>query len=404
MIGDRIRLDSIPGSATVIDAGILTESRVFTINEALRKVPGVFARDEEGLGLRPNLGIRGLNPTRSSKVLLLEDGIPIAYAPYGDNATLLPPAGRALRAHRGPEGLGPDRLRTAHGRRGDQLHHAAGAGRPRRPARRLVRQQGLPRDPRPGGRHLRRHRLHRARHLQGNRRRARQHALRGRRREPEGRARPRRAAGRHLPRELLRRDFAGDVLGAHARRVAGRPVPEPVQERRDGRAALRHVGHAPLRAESRGDLHDQRLLHVLQPRLVAAVEQFGAAPERCERPGVRRHGESLHDVRQRRPPAPVLDGRPRAARNGGARAVRRRQRHRGGRPLSPRGPVPRAGERRHARPRASPAPGAMPASARTATARSKRCRLSCRTASTSAAGPSRPACASSTSITSARTT
>ena len=91
VIGDRIRLDSIPGSGTVIEAGILTESRVLTINEALRKVPGVFARDEEGLGLRPNLGIRGLNPTRSSKVLLLEDGIPIAYAPYGDNATYYHP-------------------------------------------------------------------------------------------------------------------------------------------------------------------------------------------------------------------------------------------------------------------------------------------------------------------------
>ena len=91
VIGDRIRLDSIPGSAAVIDAEILTESRVFTINEAMRKVPGVFARDEEGLGLRPNLGVRGLNPTRSSKVLLLEDGIPIAYAPYGDNATYYHP-------------------------------------------------------------------------------------------------------------------------------------------------------------------------------------------------------------------------------------------------------------------------------------------------------------------------
>jgi Fe(3+) dicitrate transport protein len=91
VFGDRIRLDSIPGSATVIDAEILTESRVFTINEAMRKVPGVFARDEEGLGLRPNLGVRGLNPTRSGKVLLLEDGIPIAYAPYGDNATYYHP-------------------------------------------------------------------------------------------------------------------------------------------------------------------------------------------------------------------------------------------------------------------------------------------------------------------------
>ncbi|MDO9206597.1 TonB-dependent receptor domain-containing protein, partial [Methylotenera sp.] len=57
------------------------------INEALRKAPGVVVRDEEGLGIRPNISIRGLNPTRSTKVLLLEDGIPLAFAPYGDNAS-----------------------------------------------------------------------------------------------------------------------------------------------------------------------------------------------------------------------------------------------------------------------------------------------------------------------------
>lgn len=91
IIGNRIRLDTIPGSATVLDQSVLAESHVFTVNEALRKVPGVFARDEEGIGLRPNLGLRGLNPTRSSKVLLLEDGIPLAYAPYGDNATYYHP-------------------------------------------------------------------------------------------------------------------------------------------------------------------------------------------------------------------------------------------------------------------------------------------------------------------------
>ena len=91
VIGERIRLDTIPGSAVVLTADVLEEARVFTVNEALRKVPGVFARDEEGFGLRPNLGIRGLNPTRSSKVLLLEDGIPLAYAPYGDNASYYHP-------------------------------------------------------------------------------------------------------------------------------------------------------------------------------------------------------------------------------------------------------------------------------------------------------------------------
>ena len=91
VIGTRVDLDSIPGSAVVLDQSLLEESHVFTVNEALRKVPGVFTRDEEGFGLRPNLGIRGLNPTRSSKVLLLEDGIPLAYAPYGDNASYYHP-------------------------------------------------------------------------------------------------------------------------------------------------------------------------------------------------------------------------------------------------------------------------------------------------------------------------
>jgi len=43
-----------------VGAAELAESKVLTVNEALRKLPGVLARDEEGLGLRPNIGIRGL--------------------------------------------------------------------------------------------------------------------------------------------------------------------------------------------------------------------------------------------------------------------------------------------------------------------------------------------------------
>jgi len=83
--------ESIPGSVSVLDARSLQSSRVFTTSEALRKVAGVNVRDEEGFGLRPNIGIRGVNPTRSSKVLLLEDGIPLSYAPYGDNASYYHP-------------------------------------------------------------------------------------------------------------------------------------------------------------------------------------------------------------------------------------------------------------------------------------------------------------------------
>jgi Fe(3+) dicitrate transport protein len=91
VVGSRDEMSTIPGSATVIDQETLKESRVFDVQEALRKAPGVHVRNEEGFGLRPNIGIRGLNPTRSTKVTLLEDGVPLAYAPYGDNASYYHP-------------------------------------------------------------------------------------------------------------------------------------------------------------------------------------------------------------------------------------------------------------------------------------------------------------------------
>ena len=84
-------VERTPGSVEIIDPATLENSRVFTSSEALRKVSGLNVRDEEGFGLRPNIGIRGLNPTRSTKVLLLEDGIPLTYAPYGDNASYYHP-------------------------------------------------------------------------------------------------------------------------------------------------------------------------------------------------------------------------------------------------------------------------------------------------------------------------
>jgi Fe(3+) dicitrate transport protein len=84
-------LDRLPGSIGFVSATVLQESRVLTTEEALRKVSGVHARAEEGFGLRPNIGIRGLNPTRSTRVLLLEDGLPLSYAPYGDNASYYHP-------------------------------------------------------------------------------------------------------------------------------------------------------------------------------------------------------------------------------------------------------------------------------------------------------------------------
>lgn len=91
VVGDTIRAGQIAGSTALVSETDLKRSRVFTVNDALRQVAGLFPRDEEGAGARPNIGIRGLNPVRSTKVLLLEDGVPLGYAPYGDNASYYHP-------------------------------------------------------------------------------------------------------------------------------------------------------------------------------------------------------------------------------------------------------------------------------------------------------------------------
>jgi Fe(3+) dicitrate transport protein len=91
LAGTPDALERTAGSIQLLGKQELEQARVFNFSEALRKFSGVNVRDEEGFGLRPNIGIRGTNPTRSTKVLLLEDGLPLAYAPYGDNASYYHP-------------------------------------------------------------------------------------------------------------------------------------------------------------------------------------------------------------------------------------------------------------------------------------------------------------------------
>ncbi len=76
---------AIPGALQVLGREDLAAAKPVDTNEALRQVPGVTVREDSGpVAMRLNIGIRGLNPNRSRKVLMLEDGIPIALAPYGE--------------------------------------------------------------------------------------------------------------------------------------------------------------------------------------------------------------------------------------------------------------------------------------------------------------------------------
>lgn len=95
VLGTDRQFRRIPGAGTVVDRATLTSLQPTSLNQAIRGVPGAYVRDEEGIGLRANIGIRGLNPTRSTTVLMLEDGVPFAVAPYGDNSTYyVPPIAR----------------------------------------------------------------------------------------------------------------------------------------------------------------------------------------------------------------------------------------------------------------------------------------------------------------------
>ena len=42
----------------------------------MRRIPGVYSQTEDGYGLRTNLGMRGTTALRTTKINILEDGVP----------------------------------------------------------------------------------------------------------------------------------------------------------------------------------------------------------------------------------------------------------------------------------------------------------------------------------------
>jgi Fe(3+) dicitrate transport protein len=94
------------GSAHVISEEQLSRYEYDDAHAVLAQVPGVYVRTEDGMGLRPNIGLRGVNPERSKKVTLLEDGVLFGPAPYSAPAAYFFPVMTRMSAVRVIKGPG----------------------------------------------------------------------------------------------------------------------------------------------------------------------------------------------------------------------------------------------------------------------------------------------------------
>jgi Fe(3+) dicitrate transport protein len=102
------KLSHTAGSAQVLKRDQLERFSYDDPGATLRQAPGVYIRGEDGVGLRPNIGIRGANPDRSKKLTLMEDGILFGPAPYSAPAAYyFPLIGRMtqMRVIKGPAAI-----------------------------------------------------------------------------------------------------------------------------------------------------------------------------------------------------------------------------------------------------------------------------------------------------------
>jgi len=95
VIGAKEDIPQLEGTGSVLDTTDLKPFMHTDVNELFRQVPGVYLHPEEGYGLFPNISLRGVDSHWSTKVTILEDGIPSSPSPFSDPAAYYSPtAGR----------------------------------------------------------------------------------------------------------------------------------------------------------------------------------------------------------------------------------------------------------------------------------------------------------------------
>ncbi len=95
IFGTQEELFTTTGSGYLIDQDLIQAHGYADINQALKQVPGVYLRTEDGYGLFPNISLRGVDSGRMSKLTYMEDGILAAPASYSaPSAYYTPTVGR----------------------------------------------------------------------------------------------------------------------------------------------------------------------------------------------------------------------------------------------------------------------------------------------------------------------
>ncbi|MEY4468340.1 MAG: hypothetical protein RIR21_2134, partial [Pseudomonadota bacterium] len=84
-------ISRLSGSVTLVTNETILVNQPLSTQDAIKNVPGVVVREEEGYGFIPNIGMRGLDPNRSQKLLVLEDGVPIAPSLFISNESYYSP-------------------------------------------------------------------------------------------------------------------------------------------------------------------------------------------------------------------------------------------------------------------------------------------------------------------------